>query len=111
MKKGLVAGIIGMALLTGGQLMADEGHAKMGSEFCAKHCSATQLKAEVTSLEKKIAADRVALKSSGGGEKLATLMAKKDQVKKHLNQHIKELEALKAEADKAEAELNQMGTK
>ena len=80
-------------------------------DFCMKHCNVTQLKAEVKSLEKTIAADKAALKSPGGSEKLATLTAKNEKVKKHLDQHIRELEDLKAEADKAEAELNQMEKK
>ena len=100
---------LGVALLTVRPVMAAEG--QHAGDFCLKHCNVTQLKAEVKSLEKAVAADKAALKSPGGGEKLATLAAKNEQVKKHLGQHIKELEDLKAEADKTEAELNQMEKK
>ncbi len=111
MKKGLLAGILGVALLAGWPLMAAEDHSKMSAEYCTKHCNATQLRKEVKSLETAIAADRAAIKSGGSGEKVATLMSRKEQVKKHLAQHEKELQDLQAEADKAEAELNQLGTK
>ncbi len=111
MKKGLMAGILGMALLAGWPLMAAEDHSKhMGGaagEFCTKHCNAVQLGKEVKALEKEIAADKAALKSGGSGEKLATLMSKREQLKKHLDQHAKELEDLKTRLEKDEAGMNQ----
>ena len=100
---------LGLALLAVRPLMAADG--QHAGDFCMKHCTVSQLKAEVKSLEKSIAADKAALKSPGSAEKLATLAAKNEKVKKHLDQHIKELEDLKAEADKAETELNQLERK
>ena len=38
--------------------MAAEDHSKMTAEYCAKHCNAVELRKEVTSLEKAIAADK-----------------------------------------------------
>lgn len=111
MKKRLLAGILGVALLAGGVLRADEDHSKMSAEYCAKHCNAVELRKEVKSLEKSIATDRATIKASGGGEKLTTLMARKDQLKKKIDEAMKVLEALKADADKAEVELTQLGSK
>ena len=63
---------LGVALLAVRAVPAVEtSHA---GEYCMKHCNVTQLKAEVKSLEKAIAADKAAIQSSGGGEKLSTLM-------------------------------------
>ncbi len=107
MKKGLMAGILGMALLAGWPLMAAEDHSKMTGDYCAKHCNGMQLSKEIKALEKEIAADKAALKSTGTGEKPATLMGKKEQVKKHLAQHAKELEDLKTRLEKDEAGMNQ----
>lgn len=104
MKKALLTGIVGIALLVGGQVMAADKH---DGDYCAKHCNTMQLSKEVKALEKEIAADKAALKNQGTGEKAATLNARKEQVKKHVAQHEKELADLKARLEKAEAEMAQ----
>ena len=108
MKKRIIMGVIGMALSAHWPVFAAE-HA--GGVYCAKHCNAMQLSKEVKALETEIAADKAALKSQGGAEKIATLNSKKERVKKHLDRHIRELADMKAELDKAEAELNQTEVK
>lgn len=106
MKKISVAAIAGMFLLAGWPLRAADSHS---SEFCLKHCTAVQLRKEVSSLEKTIANYKSALRNPGGsGEKLATVIAKKEELKKHIAQHEAELKALKADTEKAEMELAQM---
>ena len=109
--KTIIAGVMGLMLMTALPVMAADQHSgHSNSAYCTKHCNATQLGKEVKALENQIMADKAALKG-GSGEKLATVMAKKEQIKKHLAQHEKEFADVKAELDKAEAELNQMETK
>ena len=108
MNSKIVLGIIGAVMLASWPLAAMD---QQSGGYCAKHCNTMQLSKEVKSLEQQIGADRAALKSGGSGEKLATLNARKDQVKKHLDQHLKELTDLKAQLEKDEAELSQMGSK
>lgn len=116
MKKTMVV-MLGLMALTVLPVRADEmsgmkmDNSKMSAEYCAKHCNAVELRKEVISLEKAIATDKAAIKAGGGGEKVTTLMARKDQLKKKIDEAMKVLESLKADADKAEAELNQLGNK
>lgn len=77
------------------------------AEFCAKHCNAMQLRQEVQTLEKAIEKDRASLKKSPQKGKLTSLNAQKEKVKKHLLMHEKELNDVKTELAKAEAELAQ----
>ncbi len=122
MKKTTIA-LMGLALLSGGTLMAAEQgmegmnhgdkamHMKMSDEYCTKHCNAMEISKQVKDLEKAVEADKAALNKSGGSDKILTLEAKKNEVKKHLNQHIKELNDLKVELEKVEKELADLGKK
>ena len=111
MKKMLIATIMSAALLSGVSLRADEMKMDHNKGYCAKHCNVMQLTKDVKALEKEIAADKASAQNAGGAEKLATANAKKEQMKKHIDNHIRELADLKAELERSETELNQMGTK
>lgn len=83
---------------------------RMDSQYCAKHCNAVELRKEVKSMEKIVAADKAAAKPVSQ-EKLAADLARQERVKKHLAQHVAELQDLQAELDKAEADLKALETK
>ncbi|MBI2118515.1 MAG: hypothetical protein HYT97_02690 [Elusimicrobia bacterium] len=101
MIKRIIFGIILLAMAGWPLVAADMKH---DADFCTKHCNAMQLSKEVKTLEKEIAAEKASLKA-GSSEKAASLIAKKEKVKKHIGQHEAELSDLKTKLEALESEL------
>lgn len=82
-------------------VQADMQH---GSADCTKHCNSMQLDKEVKRLENEITANKQALKT-GSADKAAALNSKRDALRKHIEQHERELEGVRSRLNSSDAQV------
>ncbi|MBI2119930.1 MAG: hypothetical protein HYT97_09955 [Elusimicrobia bacterium] len=101
--KNIIALAVGIVFLAAWPLKAAEH--KHDADFCLKHCTSVQISKEIKELENQIELSRNDLKKTGN-EKLATIVTKKEEIKKHIKRHEEKLAELKVKLEALEKELN-----
>ncbi|OGR56554.1 MAG: hypothetical protein A3I11_06365 [Elusimicrobia bacterium RIFCSPLOWO2_02_FULL_39_32] len=100
--KNIIALAVGIAFLFAWPLKAAER--KHDADFCLKHCTSVEISREIKQLENQIELSKNDLKKPGN-EKLATIVAKKEEIKKHLKRHEDKLTELRIKLEALEKEL------